>query len=109
MIDFIDRINAIHIIPASRYRHTSYFVYNFQQKALFSRCISATLFTEMKIIQTRIGLANQYGIHRQTFTKWLVTIGITHNKALTPIELQIVMNKIGTPEQLRQVTAQLLK
>lgn len=63
----------------------------------------------MKIIQTRSGLANQYGIHRQTFSKWLESIGITHNKALTPIELQIVLNKIGTPEQLRQAAAQLLK
>jgi len=63
----------------------------------------------MKRIQTRTGLADQYGIHRKTFTRWLASIGITHRCALTPLELEIVMNKIGTPEKLNQVAAQLLK
>lgn len=63
----------------------------------------------MKRIQTRRGLAEQLGWHHETLSKKLHEIGIKHSGALTPLDLELVANKIGTPEKLRQMTAVFLK
>lgn len=63
----------------------------------------------MKVIQTRRGLAKRYGIHHETFSIWLKKIGIDHRCALTPIELEMVYTKIGSPEKLKELAALMLK
>jgi hypothetical protein len=62
----------------------------------------------VKRIQTRIFLADRYGMERHTFSDWLKRIGIDHNKALTPIELELIIKKIGTPEQFKAASARLM-
>lgn len=58
----------------------------------------------MKIVQTRSYLAQKYGLCRQTISKMLREhCGITHNGALTPMDLEIFTQKVGTPEQLKRV------
>lgn len=56
----------------------------------------------MNRIQTRVRLAELYGVDRETISAWLKRIGITHRASLTPLELEIFANKIGTPEQLKR-------
>lgn len=60
----------------------------------------------MKIQQTRSYLAEKYGLCRQTITKLLADkCGITHNGHLTPMDLEIFIQKVGTPEQFARVKA----
>jgi abortive infection bacteriophage resistance protein len=56
----------------------------------------------MQRIQTRKRLAELYNADRETITRWLNKIGITHSCSLTPIELEMFVQKIGTPEQIKQ-------
>jgi hypothetical protein len=56
----------------------------------------------MQRIQTRKRLAEIYKADPETITRWLAKIGITHSCSLTPIELELFISKIGTPEQLKQ-------
>ncbi len=51
----------------------------------------------MKLVQTRKGLALQYGVHTVTIKKWLRTIGISHRGGLTPMDVEIFVQKIGKP------------
>lgn len=60
-------------------------------------------FCQMKIIQTRTFLALKYGMCRQTISRMLKEhCGITHNSALTPMDLELFITKVGTPEQFRK-------
>ncbi len=56
----------------------------------------------MQRVQTRKRLAELYKADRETITRWLAKIGITHRCHLTPIELELFITKIGTPEQLKE-------
>ena len=61
----------------------------------------------MKRIQTRKALAQIYGLDRETITRYLQRIGIMHRASLTPIEVEMFITKIGTPEQLKASAKQL--
>lgn len=66
-------------------------------------------FTQMKVLETRTGLAKKFGWHRDTLAKRLQAIGITHSGLLTPLDLELIANKIGTPEKQRVMVQQFLK
>ena len=63
----------------------------------------------MRIQQTRQYLAKKYGLCRQTISKLLAEkCGITHNGHLTPLDLEVFIQKVGTPEQFKRAV-ELLK
>lgn len=51
----------------------------------------------MKIIQTRQCLADKYGVHRQTISKWLKQAGIDHRGGLKPLDVERFIQYVGTP------------
>jgi hypothetical protein len=58
--------------------------------------------------QTRSYLAQKYGLCRQTISKLLAErCGITHNSHLTPIDIELFIQKVGTPEQLKKAVEML--
>lgn len=59
-------------------------------------------------IQTREALCERYKICDKTLRKVLRGMGITHRGHLTPLDLEILATKYGTPEKLSQM-ADLLK
>jgi hypothetical protein len=62
-----------------------------------------------RVQQTREYLAGKYGLCAETITKLLrEKCGITHRGHLTPMDLSIFVEKVGTPEQFRR-TVELLK
>ena len=62
-----------------------------------------------KVQQTREFLATKYGLCAETISKLLrERCGITHRGHLTPMDLEIFVQKVGTPEQFRR-TVELLK
>lgn len=63
----------------------------------------------MQRIQTRIRLAEAYNVDRDTITRWLRRIGITHRSALTPIDLEIIFNKIGDPNKMKELAEKFAK
>lgn len=54
----------------------------------------------MRTSQTRKRIAESLNIDPRTLTKRLHEIGITHSRALMPIEVALITSKIGTREQL---------
>jgi hypothetical protein len=56
-----------------------------------------------KTIETRKYLAELFGWDKETLTRKLRAIGITHRGLLTPMDLQLIYNKIGTPEQRKKL------
>lgn len=57
----------------------------------------------MLIIQTREALCERYRICDKTLRKVLRGMGITHRGHLTPLDLELLATKYGTPEKLRQM------
>lgn len=53
---------------------------------------------------TRKYLAEKYGVHPETITKWLRDAGIADRtkKALTAEQVRVFIEKVGTPEMLRK-------
>lgn len=64
-------------------------------------------FRQMKTIQSRTFLASKYGLCRQTITKILALHGITHRGHLTPLDIEILVTKYGSPELLKQMAERL--
>jgi len=64
---------------------------------------------KVKRIQTRKCLAEKYEVDPRTITRWITFAGLGTNirRSLTPLELQIFINKIGTPDQLKQAALDL--
>lgn len=61
-----------------------------------------------KTIQTRKRLGELYGVDRETISRWLKRMGITHSGCLTPQELELFVNEVGVPGQLKQMAERLL-
>jgi len=57
----------------------------------------------MQRIQTRVRLAEVYKMDRETITRMLIRIGITHSYALSPIEVEMFLNKYGDPKKLKKM------
>jgi hypothetical protein len=78
--------------------------YFFPKSRIFKHTIVAVLahFLTMNRIQTRVRLAEIYGVDRQKISVWLREMGITHRASLTPLELELFITKIGTPDQLKR-------
>lgn len=57
----------------------------------------------MRVIPTRKSLSVAFGWHVETLRKKLADIGITHSGALTPIDLELIHQKIGNPKKLREL------
>lgn len=55
----------------------------------------------MKVYQTRTYLAARYGVCRQTITKILRGMGITHRGHLSAKDLQAFFDLYGTPGELK--------
>jgi transposase-like protein len=51
----------------------------------------------MKLIQTRKGLAERYGVHPDTIKKWLRENGITHRGGLKPLDVEKFIQCVGSP------------
>jgi len=76
----------------------------FAEKTLYLKRYYWHTFTIMKRIQTRKTLGQLYGVDKETITRWLKRMGINHRYALLPMELELFKNKVGTPEQLKQLS-----
>ncbi len=61
----------------------------------------------MRVSQTRKRIAESLSMDPRTLTKRLAEIGINHSRALMPIEVDLITQKIGTREQLDHAARQL--
>jgi hypothetical protein len=61
----------------------------------------------MLTIQTREVLCFRYGICDKTLRKVLRNIGIKHRGHLTPLDLELLVTKYGSPELLKQMAERL--
>ncbi len=54
----------------------------------------------MQKAKTRAEIANEYGIHRNTFRTWLKTAGIKlSNRLITPKEQALIYSYFGYPSK----------
>lgn len=49
-----------------------------------------------KISVTRAALAKEFERDKETITRWLVAIGVTHNEALSPSEIERFYRQYGS-------------